>query len=282
MRALIINADDFGLLSPVNQAIIDTYRAGSITSTTLMVNMPAAEEAVALARETPGLAVGLHLNLTCGGPVSDPESIPTLVDAQGRFLSRGELLKRCLTGRVRRAEVRREVQAQFARFAAFGLPMSHVDSHQHVHMIPLVFDEVVQITEKLGLPMRMPFVFDFAQRSLSGQWFKKMVLKLFVRRNQARLGSCPTNQRFLSIWDIVTFPKAIQREHYLQLLDWTADGVTELMVHPAYVTEELYQVSNIVPVSLRETDILLTMPLAEEARRRNIHLQSYWEMQRGR
>lgn len=73
-QQVIINADDFGLSPAVNRGIIEAYRMGGITSTSMMVNMPGFDEAVYLAKLLPGLGVGLHFNLTYGYPVSDPES----------------------------------------------------------------------------------------------------------------------------------------------------------------------------------------------------------------
>lgn len=71
-RQVIINADDFGLSPAVNRGIIEAYRAGGITSTSMMVNMPGLADAVHAARSLPGLGVGLHFNLTYGRPLSDP------------------------------------------------------------------------------------------------------------------------------------------------------------------------------------------------------------------
>src|SRR5437588_7983476 len=65
-RRLIINADDFGRSAAINQAVIRAHREGVLTSASLMVNEPAFDEAVQLARENPKLGVGLHLTLLCG------------------------------------------------------------------------------------------------------------------------------------------------------------------------------------------------------------------------
>ena len=75
-RRLIVNADDFGRSASINQAVIRAHREGILTTTSLMVNEPAFEEAVALARENPTLGVGLHLTLLCGHSALPPEEIP--------------------------------------------------------------------------------------------------------------------------------------------------------------------------------------------------------------
>jgi predicted glycoside hydrolase/deacetylase ChbG (UPF0249 family) len=81
--SLRVNADDFGRSRRVNDAIVRAHREGVLTSTSLMVGEPAAEEAVALARENPGLGVGLHLVLA-DGFASGPKGAP-IVDAEGRL-----------------------------------------------------------------------------------------------------------------------------------------------------------------------------------------------------
>lgn len=81
---VIINADDFGLTRSVNDAIFELAQKGTITSTTVMTNMPFAEEAVELLPNK-NISIGLHVTLTQGKPVSDPERIVSLVDKNGNF-----------------------------------------------------------------------------------------------------------------------------------------------------------------------------------------------------
>src|SRR5689334_20887302 len=89
MKHLIVNADDFGYTSGVNRAIVEASLAsggGILSSTSLMANGAAFEEAVELARSNPGLDVGCHLNLVEGRPISPVSDIPGLVNAAGEFL----------------------------------------------------------------------------------------------------------------------------------------------------------------------------------------------------
>jgi len=127
---LIINADDFGLSHSVNAAVLRAYRDGALTSASLMVTGRAAGEAIRIARENPELAVGLHLALSDSQPAR----------AALRYWFSGK----------RRAEVKREVEAQFDAFAETGLPLSHVDGHQHLHAHPAVLPTVVDLAGRYG------------------------------------------------------------------------------------------------------------------------------------
>src|SRR5664279_146259 len=113
-RRLIVNADDFGRSASINQAVIRAHRDGILTTASLMVNEPACEEAVALARENPKLGVGLHLTLLCGRSALPPEQIPGLVDAGGEFTSNPAGAGfRYFFRRSLREPLRREIHAQF-------------------------------------------------------------------------------------------------------------------------------------------------------------------------
>ena len=84
MKKLIVNADDFGLHTLINQGIIKGYREGFITSTSIMPSADAFDEAVTLAQDEPKLGIGIHLTLVGGvKPVLPKEKIASLVDAEG-------------------------------------------------------------------------------------------------------------------------------------------------------------------------------------------------------
>src|SRR3954447_11297512 len=140
-RLLVINADDFGFAPGVNRGIVEAHRAGSLSSASMMVNTPAFQEAVALARtDAPRLGIGLHLNLVTGRPLS---AVPTLVDeATGAFHSLEVLARRALAGQVDATDVRRECDAQLAALRAAGIAPTHLDSHRHAHVLPGILPAV--------------------------------------------------------------------------------------------------------------------------------------------
>ena len=148
---LIITADDFGRSQEINQAIARAHREGILTCASLMVAGDAVEEAVAIAKENPKLGVGLHLVLIDGRAVLPREKIPDLVDDRGFFPnSPARLGIRYTLSRRIRAQLEMEIEAQFDRFASFGIVLSHVDGHQHMHMLPAVFPIVAGVARKYG------------------------------------------------------------------------------------------------------------------------------------
>jgi chitin disaccharide deacetylase len=157
---LIVNADDFGLTSGVNRAIIELHAAGVLTSTSLMANEAATKEAAEMARRHPMLGVGCHVVLVDGTPTLDPGKLPTLVDERaGRFHpTAGAFLTRLLTMRIRTREVEAETAAQIARLQSYGMRLTHIDTHKHMHMFPGVLRPVLRAARKAGIfAVRNPF-----------------------------------------------------------------------------------------------------------------------------
>jgi hopanoid biosynthesis associated protein HpnK len=151
-RRLIVNADDFGRSQSINLAVIRAHREGILTTASLMVNEPAAGEAVRLARENPKLGVGLHLALVCGAAALPPERIPRLADAGGRFSDNPVGAGwRYFFSAACKEELRAEIEAQVVKFHATGLPLDHVNGHLHLHLHPVVFGILMDNAERWGI-----------------------------------------------------------------------------------------------------------------------------------
>ena len=159
-RRLIVNADDFGRSASINQAVIRAHREGILTTASLMVNEPACEEAVALARENPTLGVGLHLTLLCGHSALPPAEVPGLVNPNGEFSNNPAGAGfRYFFQRSLREPLRREIHAQFQKFRATRLPLDHVNGHLHLHLHPTVFRILMADASQLGIK-RLRLTFD--------------------------------------------------------------------------------------------------------------------------
>jgi chitin disaccharide deacetylase len=157
---LIVNADDFGLTSGVNRAIVELHDARVLTSATLMAKAAFATEAIEMARSRPALGTGCHVVLVDGTPTLDSSQLPTLADRKtGAFYATtGAFLKRLLTMRMRGREIEAEASAQIALLQSGGLRLTHVDTHKHLHMFPGVLRPLLRAARKAGISaVRNPF-----------------------------------------------------------------------------------------------------------------------------
>ena len=159
MTTLIVNADDFGLSESVNRGIVDAHTNGILTSTTWLAGGEAAEDALALGLATPQLEVGLHVALSGVRPVGDPEPFRAVLDADGRWPSGfAWVLRWMLTTPGSRQLVEAEWRAQLRRFdKRWGRLPSHLDSHQHIALLPGLMRLSVELAADAGIPaIRVP------------------------------------------------------------------------------------------------------------------------------
>jgi len=149
---VIFNADDFGLCPEVNQGVAAAFDHGVVRSASVLAGGDAFEQAAELARSRPQLDVGVHLALTQTRPVSRPGTIPSLVSQDGAFPPTWrDFLGRYLRRAIRRSDVETELRAQIERAQQAGLAISHLDSHQHLHMLPGILPIVVKLAGELGI-----------------------------------------------------------------------------------------------------------------------------------
>ncbi len=232
MKALVITADDFGLHEAVNEAIEQAHRDGVLTCTSLMVGAGAADDAVRRARALPQLAVGLHVVLADGQAVLPPRRIPALVDDSGRFADRmaRDGVRFFALPRVRR-QLESEIRAQFAAFAATGLPLDHVNAHKHFHLHPTVLSMLLAIGAEHGRPaVRWPREPRWAARrdgsalagALLSPWLALMRLRL-------RAAGVACNDQVFGL----SGTGRMDETRLLEILAHLPEGLTEVYLHPA-------------------------------------------------
>ncbi len=151
-RRLIVNADDFGRSPSINAAVIRAHHEGILTSASLMVNEPAFDEAVCLAKQNPRLGVGLHLSLVCGKSALATEKIPALVNSQRDFSANAVVsgLRFFFLPKLK-AQLRDELETQFQKFRSTGLPLDHVNGHLNIHLHPVVFKILIENAKRWGI-----------------------------------------------------------------------------------------------------------------------------------
>ncbi|NDJ75720.1 MAG: ChbG/HpnK family deacetylase [Chloroflexi bacterium] len=241
MKQLIVNADDFGRSPGVNRGIIDAHRTGIVTSTTVMINQPAAPAGLEDAlQRAPHLGIGLHLNLTSGRPVSPPDTVPTLVDGDGQFY---DIRRWPIAGlRFNTDELAHEITAQFERFVSLtGQPPDHLDAHHHAtYLHPAAFKTMLGLAGQYALPLR-------ASRLEAGphgllEVLQGLVLeqaqKLFEQLRAVIAGGPPPfwPARFETGF---YGERATLGDLLVILTNLPDNGITELMCHPGYVDDDL-------------------------------------------
>ena len=184
-RDLIVNADDFGLSEKVNEGILDAHRKGIVTSASLMANGAAFEHAIAVCRSAPSLDVGIHLTLTEESPILASQKILSLVDGEGRLHHHAKIfVRKYFSGHISVQEIKNELEAQIRKVMSQGISVSHLDGHQHLHMLPGILQITVALAKKYGIPgIRIPneILYPYMLRNLGGisRVLELMTLKFF-------------------------------------------------------------------------------------------------------
>ncbi|MEO8585747.1 MAG: ChbG/HpnK family deacetylase [Acidobacteriota bacterium] len=153
MTRVVLNADDFGL-APAHTRRIATLRAGGfLTDVSLLVNGTSFDAAAVGLREAGVYDAGVHLCITGGErPVSPTRTVPSLLTGDSFRAHWPGVLLALAAGRIRRAEVEREWEAQITRAESAGLRVTHLDSHQNLHLHPLLFPVAVALARQFHVP----------------------------------------------------------------------------------------------------------------------------------
>jgi predicted glycoside hydrolase/deacetylase ChbG (UPF0249 family) len=234
-RFLVVIADDYGIGPGTSRGIRELAAKGPITGAVLLVNSPYAEEAVRSWRQAavaPDL--GWHPNLTLDAPVSPPGRVPSLVGPDGRFWSLGRFLARLALGRIRFADVERELLAQYQRFLELvGHPPAVVNSHQHVAVFPPIGDLLLRL---LARQKPLPYLRRIREpwatiRTIPGAKIKRGLLSLLGRRHAVRQEreGFPGADWLIGITDP---PHVTDPEFYARWLARVPGTTVELACHP--------------------------------------------------
>ncbi|EUJ32023.1 hypothetical protein MFLO_07532 [Listeria floridensis FSL S10-1187] len=145
---LIINADDLGYTKANTDGIFYAHQHGIVTSTTVLMNARHTAYALLEATHYPELGIGVHLTLTAGKPLTEPQ---TLIGADGNFLHQLALRDAA----VDLLEVEHEWTAQIERFTRLtDRKLTHLDSHHDVHFDARFFKIAKKLAAKFGVPLR--------------------------------------------------------------------------------------------------------------------------------
>ena len=275
MRRLIVNADDFGFTAGVNRAIVEAHTRGIVTSSTLMANGRAFEDAVRLAKTMPQLSVGSHVVLIDGAPVLDAKRLPSITSESPSGSRFRDGLKsfavRALAGRLNPDEIEAEASAQIRKLQAAGIRVSHVDTHKHTHLFPAVLRPLLQAARTCGVrAIRNPFGPRTPLKSselltrpnLWTRYAQVRVLRTLAAkfRNAVKREGILTPDGTLGI--VVT--GALDERLFHAIANAIPEGTWEFVCHPGYNDDDLKSAKTRLRES-RETELrVLTLPEAKQ------------------
>jgi hopanoid biosynthesis associated protein HpnK len=233
VKRLIVTSDDFGAAVAVNEAVEQAHRNGILTAASLMVSGEAAADAVARAKVMPKLGVGLHVVLVEGRPTLPPEQVSALVDTTGHF--RTDMVRAGIAifaSPTARRQLLAEVEAQFAAFAATGLPLDHVNAHKHFHLHPTIASAILKTGKRYGMksvraPIEPRDILAKIEPDTGGVDVARL-WALLVRRRMRAAGMTVPDHVFGLAWS-----GAMDSARVLGLIEHLPEGLTEIYTHPA-------------------------------------------------
>jgi len=238
LKRLIVNADDFGLSPEVNAGIMRAYRDGILRSASLMVAEPAAPAAAELARENPGLDVGLHAVVCRGRSVLDPSRLGAAVQSSGEFIDNpvGAGM-RYFFDRSMRTAMTDELRAQVERHLELVGYLNHIDGHLNFHVHPLFADILVDLAVEYKVPcIRLP-----RERVMTTLWLRqdnaaRKLVESIIFRTLSRRTRRMMSARGLSSTDTLFGLHQsghLSEDYVVGVIDRIREGTTELYFHPA-------------------------------------------------
>jgi chitin disaccharide deacetylase len=290
VRRLIINADDFGLTDGINRGIVEAHTNGIVSSATLMANAPAFEGAIGQASELPKLSVGCHVILVDGAPVLDASEIPTLMTRQpsgDRFHENlSGFASRALMGRLDPGQIEAEALAQIRKLQSSGVAVSHLDSHKHTHMFPVVYRAFLRAAGACGIRgVRNPFSprVSLSVRALrkDPRLWKRHLQVRGLRRLEAHFLRAVAEARMITTDGClgVVATGALDLSLFEWIVKSVPQGTWEFVCHPGYTDSDLDKVKTRLRESrVEELKVLTSREARDTLKRENIELISYHEL----
>jgi hopanoid biosynthesis associated protein HpnK len=288
VRRLIINADDFGLTAAVNRGIREAHEKGVVTSATLMAGGAEFQDALRLSQALPRLSVGCHVVLADGAPVLPAFQVPSLIescDTRGARFYPGwkGFGYQALRGRLDSRQIEAEATAQIRKLQSAGLSVSHVDTHQHLHVLPLVLEPLLRAARACGVrAIRNPFgplrLMQLARwpalgkRELAAATTRMWAEKF--RRKVADAGFSTPDGTFG-----ISATGSLAQRMFAWLVERVPQGTWEFVCHPGYCDAQLQQVRTRLRQSReRELAILTSGETRSLLNRSGIELISYRDL----
>jgi predicted glycoside hydrolase/deacetylase ChbG (UPF0249 family) len=259
---LIFNADDFGFTRDVNAGIVEAHRNGVLTATTLMANGHAFDDAIACAKATQSLDVGVHLVLVQGESVANPGRIlPATLQDLARSLLRDAL------------NPYDEAAAQVRKIIASGIRPSHIDTHKHAHVFPSVLEAVGRIAREFTIPwVRRPFDYGTGRGANMTRRAVSAGMKLMSPQFSKVLSGLRMTDHFTGFG----LTGSLDEPGLIAALENLPSGLTEFMCHPGHCGPELQSaVTRLKETRAKELAALTSSEVRRVIERRGIELTNY-------
>lgn len=284
MSRVIFHADDFGLTKGVNNGIIKAHREGIVKSSSIIPSGTAFEHATKLAQDNPTLDLGVHLTLVEEKCLSDPQLIPSLVNPNGIFRKNfKKFIKDFFLGKIMLKEIEIELEAQINKCLEYGLNISHIDSHQHLYILPGVLHRVYYLADKYKIP------FVRTQIGLDDNYFQWSELSKLKRYNYLY------GLQLMSFFSRSIIPQKFRRLGVIKCYGFISSGqmcmetimkifntrgnLYEIMLHPGIADDDTTRLYNHWGYDWdKELELVISPQLKQKMKSRHINSFSFKEL----
>jgi hypothetical protein len=255
-RRLVINADGYGFTAGLNRGIEECVAAGLVTSISATPNFETVYSLSELNARHPRLSVGVHLNPVVGRPVAEPSRVPTLVGSDGQFhMDAFPTLLRA--GRINASELALELGLQIERVQTLVPMVTHLDSHQNLHLRSRFFGVFLQLARRYGIQRmrthRHYICIEYAPRLPAVVAFYLTHPRRLAAHSAARYRMRQARRQGLRMCDRLLSPGAWSAGGVRAKLDvWLAiarrcpAGTSEIYCHPGYVDDDLRRYARVI------------------------------------
>jgi len=277
-KRLIITADDFGIAEGVNKGIIECYKRRAITDTSLLAVGESFEGASRLAKENNLNKIGVHLALTGPfKPISHEEEVSTLLTKNKTFSrNHSTFFIKYLLNLININEIKKEFKNQITKIKNKGFIITHIDSHEHIHMMPGILKVVIDLAKEnninyIRFPLERLSVKDKIKNPFL--WLRNILLSSICRisKKLIDMSKLKRNDAFIGH----SFAHNINKEKLIKTISLVKNGLIELGVHPGYFTEEVKKKHPQYKNCEEEIKILCDKSISNKLKVYNIELVSY-------
>ena len=229
MRSLIVTADDLGLTKSINEGIAGACKEGIVTAVSVIPTGEAFEDALDVIKDLPFKDVGAHLSLS--------ETRPLLTNSKF-YKNHNEFFLKLLSGMVDLDGIYAELKAQLEILKKAGFKITHINSHEHIHIIPSVLDIFIRLAKEYDVPV---IRFSRGDRPINRmalkEYYRSFVLNYFTGRikNDLKKSGLIYTDHFMGLLDA----GQLDIDKIENMLAILKEGVTEIVTHPGFLSPEV-------------------------------------------